>query len=98
MLGRPKGRRNEITLLKETLELQIRNQLEPFLPAVFDKIIQLALKGDRTMLKFLGDMHLTKGLGDMKAGQEKVTINIKGPAPDALREIIDITPDAGDST
>lgn len=96
--GRPKGRRNEITLLKENLELQLREQGAGRMAAVLETALDLALEGDRTMIKLLLEMHMTKGgSGDIKAGQEKVTINIKGPERDAAREVIDITPDDGES-
>lgn len=92
--GRPKGSRNQITLLKESLELQLREQGASRMPQILETAIDLALEGDRTMLKLLLELHLTKGgTGDVKAGQEKVTINIKGPAQDAVRDIINITPD-----
>jgi hypothetical protein len=96
--GRPKGRRNEITLLKESLELELREQGASRMPEILDTAIQLALAGDTTMIKLLLELHMTKGgTGDVKAGQEKVTINIKGPS-DAERPIIDITPDEGESS
>ena len=95
--GRPKGRRNEITLLKESLELELRQRGSGRMPEVLDTAFQLALAGDTTMIKLLLELHMTKGgTGDVKAGQEKVTINIKGPSRDAERDIIDVTPDAGD--
>lgn len=97
--GRPKGRRNEITLLKENLELALREQGSSRMPQVLETALDLALEGDRTMIKLLLELHMTKGgSGDIKAGQEKVTINIKGPERDAAPEIIDITPDGGDET
>ena len=91
--GRPKGRRNEITLLKESLELALREQGADRIPEVLETAIELALEGDRQMIKLLLDYHISKGLGDMKAGQEKVTINIKGP-DETKPAIIDITPDS----
>lgn len=96
--GRPKGSRNQITLLKESLELQLREQGASRMPQILETAIDLALDGDRAMLKLLLELHLTKGgTGDVKAGQEKVTINIKGPQGDAPRDIINITPDVGDT-
>ena len=92
--GRPKGSKNQITLLKESLELQLREQGANFMPQILQTAIELALEGDRTMLKLLLELHMTKGgTGDVKAGQEKVTINISGPER-ALKDVIEVE-DAG---
>ena len=88
--GRPKGSRNQITLLKESLELELRQQGASRMPEILEVAMELALQGDRTMLKLLLEMHLTKGgTGDVKAGQEKVTINIKGP-DSPVQEVIEV--------
>lgn len=77
--GRPLGSKNKITLLKQSLELQLREQVAPNLPAVFNKIVELALEGDRTMLKLLAELHMSKGVADeVGKAVERPQINITG--------------------
>jgi hypothetical protein len=79
--GRPKGAKNKITLLKDSLELELRERSESKMAQVLDTAIQLALEGDRTMLKLLLELHMSKGTSDVtRQGTEKVSININGPA------------------
>lgn len=75
--GRPVGSKNKITLLKQSLELALREDAQGHMPAVLEKAIELALSGDRTMIKMLLELHMSKGTqsSDNKA-QEKVEINI----------------------
>ena len=93
-LGRPKGSKNQITLLRESLELQLREQAAPQMSEVLEKAFELALAGDRTMLKLLIEMHLSKSVDPNVKGQEKVTINIKGP--ETKQEIIEVLDTNGD--
>lgn len=95
--GRPKGRKNEITLLRESLELALREQGAPHMGEVLNTAIALAKEGDRTMIKLLLELHMSKTAPEGGGGQEKVTINISGPTEDA-REVIDVTPNEGDSS
>lgn len=88
--GRPKGSKNKITLLKQSLELQLREQAAPDIGAVLDKAVELALGGDTQMIKLLIDLHMTKGASDEAKGIEKVAIQINSSAPQVV-EIIDIT-------
>lgn len=74
--GRPKGSRNKITLLKHSLELQLREQSKDFLPGVLKQAIELALQGDRQMIKLLLDLHMSKGLAEETKAQEKTQIFI----------------------
>lgn len=94
--GRPRGSRNKITLLRQSLELSLRQEASPHMTEVLETAINLAKSGDRTMIKLLLELHMSKGGADpdVKA-QEKVTINIKGPVR-SEPDIIDITP--GDTT
>ena len=88
-VGRPKGSKNKITLLKQSLEVQLREQAEPFMSGVLDKAIELAMEGDRTMLKLLLELHLSKGVSDDVKASEKLAIQINTTgAP----EVKDITP------
>lgn len=77
--GRPKGSKNAITLLKQSLELQLRDQAAPDMGAVLAKALELALEGDRTMIKLLLEMHMSKGTSDEVKGGEKVAIQINAP-------------------
>lgn len=80
--GRPKGSKNRITLLKQSLELQLREQAEDKMGPVMDKAVELALEGDTAMIKMLIELHMTKGSSEDKKAQEKVEINISsGPRP-----------------
>ena len=78
--GRPKGAKNKITLLKESLELMLRERSEPRMVAVLDQAMQLAMEGDRSMIKLLLELHMSKGTTqDGGKAVEKVEINISGP-------------------
>ena len=89
--GRPKGSKNAITLLKQSLELQLREQAAPDLGAVLDKAVELALEGNPAMIKMLLEMHMSKGPNDESHASEKVAIQINS-APASKVEVIDITP------
>jgi hypothetical protein len=92
--GRPKGSRNKITLLKESLELMLRERAAPDLPAVLDKAVELAVSGDRAMIKLLLELHMAKGTADKENAVEKVEININSdrPRPADSGLVIDVTP------
>jgi uncharacterized protein DUF5681 len=51
--GRPKNSKNAITLVKLQIEGELRAQMKDEMPAVVAKMLELALKGDRDMLKTL---------------------------------------------
>lgn len=75
--GRPKGSKNAITLLKQGLELELREQAGPNMGAVLEKAVELALEGHPGMIKLLLDMHVSKSTGsDDVKGSEKVAIQI----------------------
>jgi len=75
-VGRPKGSKNKITLLRQMLELQLREAAQDRMPEVLNKAFELALEGDRTMLKLLIELHMSKGPPDIEKAAEKVEINI----------------------
>jgi hypothetical protein len=85
--GRPKGSKNAITLLKQSLELQLRDQAAPDMGAVLDKAIELALEGDRQMIKLLLDKHMTAGANDDAKASEKVAIQINSHAPPQVKAV-----------
>jgi hypothetical protein len=88
--GRPKGSRNQITLLKESLELQLREQSAPDLPGVLAKAVELALDGDRSMIKLLLELHMAKGTAEKEGAAEKVTIKIETTPPAKSVKPVDI--------
>ena len=79
--GRPKGSKNQITLLKQALELQLREQAEPEMAEVLQTAIALAKEGNVAMIKLLLEMHMSKGSSDEAKASEKVAIQINSMAP-----------------
>lgn len=81
--GRPKGSKNQITILKQSLELMLREQAAPDMAGVLDKAIELAKEGNVAMIKLLLEMHMSKGVSDDKEAKEKLAIQINtgSPAP-----------------
>ena len=75
-MGRPKGSKNKITLLRQSLELQLREAAQPRMLEVLNKAVDLALEGDRTMLKLLLELHMAKGVAENEKAAEKVEISI----------------------
>lgn len=91
--GRPKGSKNAITLLRQSLELQLREQAAPDMSGVLQKAVELALEGDRSMIKLLMEMHMSKSTSDDKEAKEKVEITITGAKPEVQKvSLIDVTP------
>ena len=88
--GRPKGSKNQITLLKQSMELQLRDQAAPDIGAVLDKAVELALEGNPTMIKMLLELHMSKSSGDEAKATEKVAIQINS-MPSEKVEVIEIT-------
>ena len=78
--GRPKGSKNKITLQKLMLEEQLRNASASRMGEVLDKAFELALAGDRTMLKLLLELHMSKGVMEDRQAAEKVEIKISTSA------------------
>lgn len=92
--GRPKGSKNQITLLKESLELALRERSEGRMAGVLDKCFELALGGSESMIKLLLELHMSKGTTqDNSKGAEKVEINIMGPASAAPAVEKEVTPE-----
>lgn len=78
--GRPKGSKNKITLQKIMLEEQLRDASKDRMGEVLNKAFELALAGDRTMLKLLLELHMSKGIAESTTATEKVVIDIKTTA------------------
>jgi hypothetical protein len=92
--GRPKGSKNQITLLRQSLELQLREAAAPDIVNVMKKAVELALDGDRTMIKLLLELHMAKQVNDNEHAAEKVSIQITSTGPQTVapvkhRDIID---------
>jgi hypothetical protein len=96
--GRPKGTKNQITILKEALELKLRNKAAYKIEKVLDKAIELALAGDRLMIKLLLEMHMSKTVAteDSTGGKSQVAVVIQNLTDKVGNtEIIDVTPKQG---
>ena len=79
--GRPPGTKNEITLLKHAIELQLREKGSGEMLAVLDTAIKLAKAGDRQMIKLLLEQWITKGnISEEKTTERKLEINVNVPA------------------
>jgi hypothetical protein len=74
--GRPKGSKNQITLLRQSLELQLREAAAPNMAAVMQKAVDLALEGDRSMIKLLIELHVSKQNSEETNAVDKVQIHI----------------------
>lgn len=79
--GRPKGSKNQITLLRQSLELALREQAATNIRDVLDKAMELALEGHPGMIKLLLELHMSKASAEEKDAKEKVSINITGTQP-----------------
>jgi hypothetical protein len=100
--GRPVGSKNKITQQKIGIESQLRDQLGEYMPEVLQKAIELALKGDRVMLKLLLEMTMSKAVAveDTAEGRDKVQVTIRRlnidqaelTLPNSEPKIIDVTP------
>ena len=87
--GRPKGSKNAITLLKQSMELELRGQARPDMAAVMDKAIELAVGGNAGMIKMLIELHISKGSQDEAKAVERVAIQINSSPRDVV-EIIEV--------
>lgn len=61
--------------------MQLREQAAPDLPGVLHKAVELALDGDRAMIKLLLEMHMAKGTAEKENAVDKVEINISSDRP-----------------
>jgi hypothetical protein len=95
-LGRPKGSKNRITLLKLQLEESLREQAAPQIAEVLQTAIDMALNERHPgMIKLLLELHMSKNAEqtDENADRKDVTINLVGlqTAPTAPGRVIDVT-------
>lgn len=77
--GKPAGTKNRITQQKIGMEAQLRDQLGEYMPEVLQRAIELAIKGDRVMIKLLLEMTLSKPIPteDGTEGKDKVQVTIR---------------------
>lgn len=77
-LGRPKGSKNKITMMKLALEGDLRAQIRPHMAEILEIAVNMAKKGDTSMIKLLLDKTLptTKASDDEAPAKEKVQIFI----------------------
>ena len=75
--GRTPGSKNQITLLKMQVEGELRTRMKGVMPAVVDKMIEMALAGDGDMLKTLYKSWVTgTKVADEEPSREKIQITI----------------------
>lgn len=55
MAGRPKGSKNKSTLIKNAIELNLTEKLQHDAVEIYQKTVDMALKGDTTCIKILMD-------------------------------------------
>lgn len=53
--GKLPGTKSKITLARAVLELELREQLKPSMGKILKKAVEMALQGDRMMIKLLVD-------------------------------------------
>ena len=85
-LGRPKGSRNKVTLIKLIAEQAVRENNEADMVEVCKMVIQDALEGDRHMRKLVWEAVVTKApSAESSTGREKVEIIINSSAPPQIK-------------
>lgn len=91
-LGRPKGTKNQITILKQSLELQLREKAKSEMPKVLKKAIELALAGDRMMIKLLLELHMSRQTHqeDESGGKSQVAVVIQNLTDQPVHQAITI--------
>lgn len=76
-LGRPKGSRNKVTLLKLMAEEAVRSRNESRMLEVADLIIERALEGDFRCSKLVWEAIMSKGAADATTtAKEKLEIKV----------------------
>lgn len=78
-MGRPRGSKGRITAQKLKIEEALRDQLNMVMPEVLTKAIEMALEGDRSMIKLLVEMTMSKpqATEDVDEGKERVKVTIR---------------------
>ena len=92
-VGRPKGSKNKITLLKMMVEQASRERNYDLAQQVIDDIYKEALQGDTACRKLVWSAHMSgNSADDTTTAQDKPTIVINAPAPVVVEKVIDNPP------
>jgi hypothetical protein len=82
-LGRPKGSKNKITLMKLQLEGELRTQIKRDMQDIVAKAITMAKEGDAQMIKLLVDKCISPARADESEGEGVKGVNVfVGRMPD----------------
>lgn len=84
-VGRPKGSKNRSTLIKNAIELDLTERLQEDAVKVYQKTVDMALKGDTTCIKLLMDRLLAprKASDDvLDKGSGGIQIVVQNMQPD----------------
>jgi hypothetical protein len=97
-IGRPPGSKNAITILRQSVEQAVREDIADDLIDIARKAVDMAKKGDRAMIKLVMEMFISKAppVEDTEQGVQKISIAINKlemnpPEPKPVT-IIDVTP------
>lgn len=77
-VGRPKGSKNKVTLLKLSAEEAFRERNQNQIDAVLDEILHAALEGDKSARKMVWDACMSKAqVAEDKAagGKQSITVH-----------------------
>lgn len=77
-MGRPKGSKNKITLMKLMAEEAVREQNSTRMLEVCAMIVDQALEGDKPSQKLIWQSVVSNGVSEEKGAAEKVKIEISG--------------------
>ena len=83
-MGRPKGSRNKVTLLKLIAEEAVRDRNATKIMEVCNLIVDQALEGDRTSQKLVWQSVVSNGIAEERSAVEKVEIKIGSMEPKAV--------------
>jgi len=85
--GRPKGSKNNITLMRQALEGELRLQIGPQMAEIVQKALDMAKEGNEAMIKLLLDKTLPSSKSDDHVEEQpKVQIMI-GKLPERKEDI-----------
>src|SRR5438270_13929179 len=95
--GRPKGSKNQITLVKLAMEGELRAQMRSEMSDILTTGLRMAKEGDVDMIRYFLDKWITpaKASADDDAPRERVQIligRLDGDKPDVKGRIIDHQP------
>lgn len=75
--GRPKGTKNQITVVKAQMEAFLRDEMKEDLQDIVAKVISMAKEGDKEMLKLVWNSWISKAAtSDEEPVKEKIQITI----------------------